>query len=62
LKTFFENGKFSQFISLADQSNALVLKMKRGYQIAMTVTVRRDDLAKKLEADGIRKGLSSYFD
>ena len=59
---FFENGKFSQFISLADQSNALVLKMKRGYQIAMTVTVRRDDLAKKLEADGIRKGLSSYFD
>ena len=59
---FFDNGKFSQFISLADQSNALVLKMKGGYQIAMTVTVRRDDLARKLEQDGIRKGLSSYFD
>lgn len=58
---FFENGKFSQFISLADQSNALVLKMKGGYQISMTVTVRRDDLARKLEQDGIRKGLSSYF-
>jgi hypothetical protein len=35
--------------------------MKGGYQISMTVTLRRDDLARKLEQDGIRKGLSSYF-
>jgi hypothetical protein len=58
---FFESGKFSQFISLADQSNTDVFKMKKGYQIGLSVTVRRDDLAKKMEQDGIRKGLSNYF-
>lgn len=58
---FFESGKFSQFISLADQANVDVFKMSKGYQIGLAVTVRRDDLAKKMETDGIRKGLKSYF-
>jgi hypothetical protein len=35
--------------------------MKKGYQIGLSVTVRRDDLAKKMEQDGIRKGLGNYF-
>lgn len=58
---FFESGKFSQFISLADQANTDVFKMKKGYQIGLSVTVRRDELAKKMEQDGIRKGLNNYF-
>ena len=59
---FFRNGKFAQFISLSSQSSLNLVKMGKGYQMSMDVTVRREALVKKLEEDKIRKGLSSAFD
>jgi hypothetical protein len=59
---FFKGGKFAQFISLSDQSSMDIIKMGKGYEMSMGVTVRREALSRKLEADGIRKGLGSAFD
>jgi hypothetical protein len=59
---FFKGGKFSQYISLSSQSSMDVIKMGKGYEISMNVTVRRDALAKKLKADGIATGLKNIFD
>jgi hypothetical protein len=59
---FFRNGKFAQFISLSNQSSMDIVKMGKGYEMSMDVTVRRDALSRKLEEDGIRKGMSSAFD
>lgn len=64
-KDFFKTGKFLQFISYSNSATPDIVKMNnnkfKGYRVGMTVTVRRDDIAKKLEEDGIRKGLSNYF-
>ena len=59
---FFRGGKFAQFISLSSQSSMDMVKMGKGYEMSMDVTVRRQALSKKLEKDGIRKGMSSAFD
>jgi len=59
---FFRGGKFAQFISLSSQSSMDLVKMGKGYEMSMDVTVRREALSKKLEKDGIRKGMSSAFD
>jgi hypothetical protein len=59
---FFRGGKFAQFISLSSQSSLELVKMGKGYEMSMDVSVRREALARKLEADGIRKGLGSSFD
>jgi hypothetical protein len=36
--------------------------MGKGYEMSMDVTVRREALSRKLEKDGLRKGMSSAFD
>ena len=59
---FFRGGKFAQFISLSSQSSMDLVKMGKGYEMSMDVTVRREALSRKLEKDGLRKGMSSAFD
>lgn len=59
--SFFNTGKFSQFISLSNSGSPDIVKMNKGYEIGLNVTVRRDALSKKLEDDGIRVGLRSIF-
>ena len=51
----------SQFISLSNSGSPDIVKMNKGYEIGLNVTVRRDALSKKLEDDGIRVGLRSIF-
>lgn len=61
-KSFFETGKYAQFVSSSNEEFVKVSKLKRrGYKIRLKVVVRYDDLRNKMEKDGLRKGLGSFF-
>ena len=60
-KTFFESGKYSQFISLSNDEFIKISKLKKGYKLRLRMVIRTRDLSEKLESDGIRKGLGNYF-
>ena len=61
LNLFFETGKYSQFVSSSNEEFVKVSKLKKGYKIRLKVVVRYDDLRNKMEKDGLRKGLGSFF-
>ncbi len=62
---FFETaGAYLGFVNMTTDgmpSGQNRLKVKKGYKVAIYVQVMHDNLRKKLEADGIIKGLSSGF-
>ena len=60
-KLFFETGKYSQFVSSSNEEFVKVSKLKKGYKIRLKVVVRYDDLRNKMEKEGLRKGLGSFF-
>ncbi len=60
-ESFFETGKYAQFVSSSNDEFVKVSKLKKGYKIRLKVVVRYDDLREKMEKDGLRKGLGSFF-
>ena len=62
---FFQTaGPYIDFVNMTTDgvpSGQDRLKVKKGYKVAIYVQVMFDNLRKKLEADGIVKGLSSGF-
>lgn len=62
---FFQTaGPYIDFVNMTTDgvpSGQDRLKVKKGYKVAIYVQVMFDNLRKKLEADGVVKGLSSGF-
>lgn len=60
---FKDGGEYLKFVNLSnDGSNTEIRKVKRKlYKVGVLVSVNKDALRKKLERDGIIKGLSSGF-
>lgn len=60
-KSFFaEGGEFQKYASIIEGTTEIV-KVGKEYKVGVTVSVRKDDLRKALEAAGIVRGLSSGF-
>ena len=61
---FFSSGDFLQFVqpsSKGAQQAGDVVKMKKDYKVGLLVQVNLSALRKRLEKDGIIKGVSSLF-
>ena len=62
--TFFSSGDFMQFIQPASkgaQQAGDVVKMKKDHKVGLLVQVNLSALRKRLEKDGITKGVRSLF-
>lgn len=62
--TFFSSGDFLQFIHPASkgaQQAGDVVKMKKNHKVGLLVQVNLSALRKRLEKDGITKGVRSLF-
>lgn len=60
-KNFFaEGGEFQKYASVVAGTTETT-KVGKEYKVGVTVSVRKDDLRKALEAAGIVRGLSSGF-
>ena len=57
---FSEGGEFQKYDSIMEGTTEVV-KVGREYKVGVTVSVRKDDLRKALEAAGIIRGLNSGF-
>lgn len=57
---FAEGGEFQKYASIIEGTTEIV-KVGREYKVGVTVSVRKDDLRKALEAAGIVRGLNSGF-
>ena len=57
---FAEGGEFQKYASIIEGTVETV-KVGREYKVGVTVSVRKDDLRKALEAAGIIRGLNSGF-
>jgi len=57
---FADGGEFQKYASILGGTTESV-KVGREYKVGCTVSVRKDDLRKALEAAGIIKGLNSGF-
>ena len=62
--SFFKTGEYRDFCRMGmngyvEQGN--LIKLKRGYRIGKLVVINYDDLRRKLEKDGIIRGLDSGF-
>ncbi len=60
-KSFFaEGGEFQKYASIIEGTTEVV-KIGKEYKVGVTVSVRKDDLRRALEAAGVVRGLSSGF-
>ena len=57
---FADGGEFQKYASIIEGTTETV-KVGREYKVGVTVSVRKDDLRKALEAAGIIRGLNSGF-
>ena len=57
---FADGGEFQKYASIIGGTTESV-KVGREYKVGCTVSVRKDDLRKALEAAGIVRGLNSGF-
>lgn len=64
-KFFADGGKFMKFVTLSTDgavgAKDIMKISRKQYKVGVVVSVRKDDLRKYLEAEGIIKGLSSGF-
>ena len=61
---FFKKGEFLQYVTNVNSqypSGENNVRTSKGHRVGLYVTVRYDALRKKLEQDGIIKGLNNYF-
>ena len=60
-ESFFETGKYAQFVSVANEEFAKITKLKKGYKVRLKIVVRYDDLKDKMKKDGLQTGMGDFF-